>query len=88
MLFQVNSSVDGYYDIMWQELDIESVNAELIEFQNKCRKLPRGLKEWQAFLDLKKKIDDFNECCPLLEMMANKVCRKNIITSLFQIFKS
>nr|XP_018669928.1 dynein heavy chain 5, axonemal-like isoform X1 [Ciona intestinalis]XP_026692815.1 dynein heavy chain 5, axonemal-like isoform X1 [Ciona intestinalis] len=71
----VNDSVDGYYDIMWQELDIEAVNSELVEFQNKCRKLPRGLKEWKAFLDLKRKIDDFNECCPLLEMMANKAMK-------------
>ncbi|GCB67499.1 hypothetical protein scyTo_0013710, partial [Scyliorhinus torazame] len=37
-----------------------------------CRRLPKGLKEWQAFLDLKKKIDDFSESCPLLEMMSNK----------------
>ncbi|XP_071801151.1 dynein axonemal heavy chain 5-like isoform X2 [Asterias amurensis] len=68
----VIDNVNGYYDIPWVEVDIEKINQELLDFQNKCRKLPKALKEWQAFLELKKKIDDFNECCPLLEMMASK----------------
>ncbi|KAM4740016.1 dynein axonemal heavy chain 8-like [Anableps anableps] len=72
----VMSKIDGYYKILWTSLDIEKINAELLDFQNRCRKLPKALKEWQAFLDLKKTIDDFNESCPLLEMMANKSIKR------------
>ena len=38
----------------------------------RCRKLPKSLKEWQAYGDLRRTIDDFNEVCPLLELMTNK----------------
>ncbi|XP_041805872.1 dynein heavy chain 8, axonemal-like [Chelmon rostratus] len=68
----VMSKISGYYDTLWTDVNIEEINAELLEFLNRCRKLPKGLKDWQAFLDLKKTIDDFSESCPLLEMMANK----------------
>ncbi|XP_010139316.1 PREDICTED: dynein heavy chain 5, axonemal-like, partial [Buceros rhinoceros silvestris] len=67
----VIDTVSGYYDILWSELDTGKINSELLEFQNRCRKLPRGVKEWQAFSDLKKTIEDFSECCPLLERMSN-----------------
>ncbi|XP_067209496.1 dynein axonemal heavy chain 8 [Linepithema humile] len=75
LYLQVMRTIDGYYDILWSEIDIESIIAELADFQNKCRKLPKAMREWPAFVDLKKKIDDFNEMCPLLEMMANKAMK-------------
>ena len=68
---QVLESVAGYYDILWADLNIESINEQLLDFQNRCRKLPKGLKEWEAFLVLKAKIDDFSESCPLLEQMSH-----------------
>jgi len=43
-----------------------------MRIMHRCRKLPKALKEWQAYEDLRKTIDDFNETCPLLELMANK----------------
>ncbi|XP_030652607.1 dynein heavy chain 8, axonemal [Nomascus leucogenys] len=72
----VMGSISGYYEILWGDVDIEKINAELLEFQNRCRKLPKGLKDWQAFLALKKRIDDFSESCPLLEMMTNKAMKQ------------
>lgn len=39
---------------------------------HRCRKLPKGMKDWPAFIELKNKIDDFNQTCPLLELMADK----------------
>ncbi|EFN77895.1 Dynein heavy chain 8, axonemal [Harpegnathos saltator] len=76
LYLQVMRTIDNYYDIPWTELDIESIVSELAEFQNKCRRLPKAMRDWPAYIDLKKKIDDFNEMCPLLEMMANKAMKE------------
>ncbi|XP_068612434.1 dynein axonemal heavy chain 5 [Brachionichthys hirsutus] len=68
----VIETVKGYHDILWADIHIERINNELLDFQTRCRRLPRALKDWLAFLDLKKTIDEFSECCPLLELMTNK----------------
>lgn len=31
----VIDTIDGYYDILWTDVDIEKINNELIEFQNR-----------------------------------------------------
>lgn len=31
----VIDTVNGYYDILWTEVDIEKINQELLEFQNR-----------------------------------------------------
>ena len=67
--------VSAYYEILWSDVNIEDINNELIEFQNRCRKLPKGLKEWPAFGTLKRIIDDFSDLCPLLELMTNKAMK-------------
>lgn len=34
----VIDTIDGYYDILWTEVDIEKINNELIDFQNRLVK--------------------------------------------------
>ena len=34
-LLQVMRGIDGYYDIVWADINIEKINAELTDFQNK-----------------------------------------------------
>lgn len=71
----VMRSVDGYFDIKWTELKVPKINAEIQEFHNRCRKLPKALKGWPAYEALKKKIEDFSQTCPLLELMTNRAMR-------------
>ena len=52
----VIDTINGYYDITWVDVDIEKINNDLLDFQNRCRKLPKGLKEYEAFEELKKTI--------------------------------
>lgn len=33
------------------------------------------MKDWPAFIELNKKLNEFNDSCPLIEMMANKAMK-------------
>ncbi|XP_068255611.1 dynein axonemal heavy chain 8 [Nyctibius grandis] len=60
------------YKVLWTE----DKDAKIQSMVSWCRRLPKGLQHWQAFLDLKKKINDFSESCPLLEMMTDKAMKQ------------
>ncbi|KOB76400.1 Uncharacterized protein OBRU01_03864 [Operophtera brumata] len=75
LYLSVMNSIDGYFETPWSGTDIELIVTQLADFDLRCRKLPKAMKDWAAYIELKKKIDDFNETCPLLELMADKAMK-------------
>lgn len=82
LYLDVMRSVNQYSETLFKEIDMTVINAEIQEFVNRCRTLPKGMKDWPAFIDLKKKIDDFNECCPLVEYMSSYAMKERHWTML------
>ena len=54
---------------------ISQMLKKLEEFQLACKKMPKELRAWDAYVELKKTVDDFVETLPLVEALANPALR-------------
>lgn len=79
--------IDGYSEMPWSSVDMVEIIGEVTDFQTRCRKLPKGMYTWPAFIDLKKKIDDFNETCPLLELMTTEAMKERHWNQMSELVK-
>ncbi|KAI8431134.1 hypothetical protein MSG28_001183, partial [Choristoneura fumiferana] len=89
------------FDGMWRKLQTYQNGEELFGLPhteypelaqirkelNLLQKLYKLLKEWPAFFALKKTIDDFNDMCPLLELMANKAMKPRHWQRIMEVTK-
>jgi len=74
---EVISTVDEYKGIPWSEVvaNINEMNEKVSAFSTRCRQLPKGLKNWEAYLELSQTIDDFIEILPLLTELSQPCMR-------------
>eukprot|EP00884_Botryococcus_braunii_P007425 jgi/Botrbrau1/16684/Bobra.0317s0002.1 len=70
-------TIRGYGDFFWVDVveQMEAMLEQVNGFQNQAKKLPKALREWPAFHDCKKTIDDFLEELPLFQALAHKAMR-------------
>jgi dynein heavy chain len=59
--------------------------AKTTEFQNACKKMPKALREYEAFVELKRTIDDFLETLPLVQQLAHPSMRSRHWTGLMSV---
>jgi len=65
----VNRSIQTWSSTLWNRLKIDDIIDSLSEYTQKCRKLPKGLKEWPTYEELKNNIDEWSDKIILVEMM-------------------
>lgn len=65
----VNRSIETWLNTLYTRIRVDEINETLLDYGNKCRKLPKSLKDWPTFLDLKNKIDEWTEKMLIVELM-------------------
>lgn len=71
LYINVLQKVKGYNDILWCDLDFDAVCEEVSVFVNQCKRLPKSLRDWDAYVELKKILDDFMELQPVIQELKN-----------------
>ncbi|KAJ3097005.1 Dynein heavy chain 5, axonemal [Phlyctochytrium planicorne] len=78
----------SYNETLWADINLERINTDMMDFQNKIKKLPKAIKDWDAFLELKKIVDDLTGKVPLLELASNKAMQTRHWDSIMNITKT
>eukprot|EP00935_MAST-01C_sp_MAST-1C-sp1_P000949 g949.t1 len=65
-------TIDEWKTIEWTHVmdNIEDMTARVDGFALRCKKMPARLRDWDAFAELKKTIEDFQEVLPLLQELS------------------
>jgi dynein heavy chain len=70
----VLETIKEWKDYLWVDTPehIGDMEAQTEKFAGRCKKMPKVLRTWEAYHELKKEIDDFSEVLPLLTELAKK----------------
>ena len=73
----VNDSVTEWKSIAWSSSECRSlidtqIKPQLENYGNRCKKLPKQLKDWPAYVELRSTIDHLSEVIPLLIELTKK----------------
>ena len=77
LYIDVITTVGDYKELLWSDVGekMAEMMAKMDEFQNSCKRMPKALREYEAFIELKRSIDDFLETLPLVQALAHPCMR-------------
>jgi len=64
----VLETIKEWKDYLWLDVPehMETMSKTIENFAGRCKKMPKQLRDWPAYHELKKEIEDFQEVLPLL----------------------
>ncbi|CAE8591739.1 unnamed protein product, partial [Polarella glacialis] len=64
----VLETIKDWREYLWTDVpdNMEMMQKMIDNFAGRCKKMPRQLRDWPAYNELKKEIEDFQEVLPLL----------------------
>ena len=83
----MTTTVSDYKELLWADVPdkIEDMLQKVSDFQNACKKMPKVLREYEAFVELKRTIDDFLETLPLVQQLSHPSMRGRHWNALMQV---
>lgn len=69
---KVKDTLAKWKEIPWTDIqeEIDKMDEQIEQFSKDCQRLPGPLKEWPAYKDLRKEIDDMIEIIPCILALA------------------
>jgi dynein heavy chain len=70
----VLETIKEWKDYLWTDVPehMETMQKQIDTFAGKCKKMPKQLRDWPAYHELKKEIEDFQEVLPLLQELGKE----------------
>ena len=84
---EVINTVSDFKEVLWADVkdELDMMTTKISEFQNGCKKMPKALREWDAFIEMKKTIDDFLESLPMVQDLTHQGMRDRHWTALEKV---
>lgn len=70
----VLNTIEEWKQIPWLSVAerVQTMTEKVDSFSSRCKKMPAKLREWEAYTDLKKMIDEFTDVLPLLQELSKE----------------
>ena len=87
LYMSVTDSVGEWREMAWLDVGTElgAVQVRIGEFQTACSKMPKELRQWDAYVELKRLIDDFVTSVPLVQQLAHPAMRMRHWAALMEV---